>query len=1249
MTSNKNLGITSCLMALESRIMYDAAGMVTAVDPGIDNASQESADSLLQDKAAQTQENNPQSILNLFEGFVPPVTDITPKEIIIIDSDVENYQQLIQGISPDARVIVLASSKDGLGQINDILSNFENLDAIHIVSHGDSGSLLLGNTPLNLQNLDENASQVETWGQSLSEEGDIMLYGCDVAKGEEGQLFVNRLSELTDADVAASTDPTGHENLGGDWDLESQTGNIETAIAFSDQTKDEYYSILADTPTAIGSEFQVHTLTTFEALPSVAALDGGGFVVVWQEFNQTGDADGYGVFGQRYDSAGNLDGGGFIVNTYVTANQHDAQVTGLSGGGFAVVWNSNGQDGSVHGIYTRIYNAAGAPVTGEIQVNTYTTNNQLYPDIAKLSGGSFVVTWDSYGPDGDLYGVFGRQFNAGGTPITGEFQVNTTIASWQDNTKITALSDGGYLITWESFGQDGDGEGIFGQRYNAASTAVGGEFQINTYTASEQYNPHVAGINNGGFVVVWQSNNQDGDGYGIFGQRYDSSSNPVSGEFMVNTYTSTNQHDPEITALNDGGFVVTWTSVGQSDVCGQRYDSNGNALGSEFVVNTTTTGVQNKSSITTLENGDFVAVWQYAPSNHGTYGQMFTTNFSPVLDNTGTMTLTSIPKIIADPPGDTVNEIIASAGGDRITDVDSGALEGIAITNVDETNGTWWFSTNNGSTWTSMTGASNTSAVLLASDANTRIRFIPNGTNFGTNTITFRAWDQSSGSNGDTSVDTTNNGGNTSFSTATETASVYVDNIPSLSSSAVTAYTENASATIIDSAITLGDDSVNMIGAKITISANYIEGKDVLNFTVIGSVTGVWDAPSATLILSGSDTVANYQTALRSVTFESSADNPGEMGGLSRTISFSVDDGLNTSPVATSTVNITAVNDAPLANTQPHIEVIYRGSPEIDSGISLAEKIGGDVDMDGDPIGIAVVNVDETNGVWQYTVDGGSTWSNFITVSDTNATLLAPTGGTRILFTPNDTAFFGTATMNIRIWDQTTGSHGQTGVDVSVNGGANPYSSDLETLAVDIRDIPIIPPPDASGEPLPPSGTGFGDFSEPIVEDRGGDTGLISDTLTEFTEPSDPPFLLDTSLFPFETSDPTSTEQGPELFPENIEEPGPEEIDENNDEFIPEELLEETSEKEIIKEESENDALEKNREETIVDPTSDAPVAGEVALPGDGTLVPPQETAGPPVEGGLSEQLVLEGQKDINEPIQILKVFEEVYELLQCK
>ena len=146
-------------------------------------------------------------------------------------------------------------------------------------------------------------------------------------------------------------------------------------------------------------------------------------------------------------------------------------------------------------------------------------------------------------------------------------------------------------------------------------------------------------------------------------------------------------------------------------------------------------------------------------------------NEAPELDNIGDMTLTTITEDQTNNSGNTVAEIIASAGGDRITDVDAGAVEGIAVTGLTSGNGTWQYSIDGGGSWFDVGAVSDASALLLR--ATDSLRFVPDGLNADTADITFRAWDQGSGSAG-TKVDASTNGGMTAFSTATETASLVI-------------------------------------------------------------------------------------------------------------------------------------------------------------------------------------------------------------------------------------------------------------------------------------------------------------------------------------------------------------------------------------------------------------------------------------------------------------------------------------------
>ncbi|CAG1016854.1 partial Leukotoxin, partial [Anaerolineales bacterium] len=149
--------------------------------------------------------------------------------IAFIDTQVENYQSLINGLPVGTEVVILNPAEDGLVQIAARLQGLTGLDAIDIFSHGEPGSITLGSAVLNNDSLANHAALLAEIGSHLSNAGDILLYGCDVAAGDIGHAFIQQLTQLTGADVAASTDLTGSAALGGDWVLEAQTGTVETA------------------------------------------------------------------------------------------------------------------------------------------------------------------------------------------------------------------------------------------------------------------------------------------------------------------------------------------------------------------------------------------------------------------------------------------------------------------------------------------------------------------------------------------------------------------------------------------------------------------------------------------------------------------------------------------------------------------------------------------------------------------------------------------------------------------------------------------------------------------------------------------------------------------------------------------------------------------------------------------------------------------------------------------------------------
>jgi hypothetical protein len=265
------------------------------------------------------------------------------------------------------------------------------------------------------------------------------------------------------------------------------------------------------------------------------------------------------------------------------------------------------------------------PVGPQFQVNTYTTSRQSWPSVAVDADGDFVVVWESKGSAGNddlAYSIQAQRYDASGNAVGSEFQVNTYTTGYQTSPSVAVDADGDFVVVWES-AVPIDFEtsicSIQGQRYDASGNIVGSEFQVNTYTAIDPGSlSDVAVGGDGGFVVVWESWGSAGTDVdrSIQGQRYDASGNRVGTEFQVNSYTTGRQLYPSVAADADGDFVVVWASYegvfpdDYLDVRGQRYDASGNAVGAEFLVNTYTSSVQSWPSVAVDADGGFVVVWQ---------------------------------------------------------------------------------------------------------------------------------------------------------------------------------------------------------------------------------------------------------------------------------------------------------------------------------------------------------------------------------------------------------------------------------------------------------------------------------------------------------------------------------------------------------------------------------------------------------------------------------------------------------------
>ncbi|MCU7836242.1 MAG: DUF4347 domain-containing protein, partial [gamma proteobacterium symbiont of Taylorina sp.] len=166
--------------------------------------------------------------------------------IAVIDTAIENYQSL-QDTAQQAglEVVLLSGNGDGIEELAERIEGQDDIDALHIFSHGDSGKLLLGDDLLTSDNLDEHTKALEIISGAMSEDGDLLLYGCNVGAGEDGQAFIEDLALITGAGVAASDDLTGHTDLGGDWELEVKQGDIDATPILSEQLLSDYKEVLA--------------------------------------------------------------------------------------------------------------------------------------------------------------------------------------------------------------------------------------------------------------------------------------------------------------------------------------------------------------------------------------------------------------------------------------------------------------------------------------------------------------------------------------------------------------------------------------------------------------------------------------------------------------------------------------------------------------------------------------------------------------------------------------------------------------------------------------------------------------------------------------------------------------------------------------------------------------------------------------------------------------------------------------------
>ncbi|MGB7329593.1 MAG: DUF4347 domain-containing protein, partial [Rubripirellula sp.] len=180
------------------------------------------------------------------------VASTASRQLVLVDSSVPDLDSMLAGIDASSEIVLLSPDKSGVEQVTRILAGRQDLQSVHIISHGSSGALQLGNSVVTEATLVEQQSAIRQWSRSLASGADLMLYGCHTGQGEAGARFVDRLASLTGADVAASIDATGNAAQQGDWDFERVVGSIESSVALTADARQDYRSTLAISIRAAG-------------------------------------------------------------------------------------------------------------------------------------------------------------------------------------------------------------------------------------------------------------------------------------------------------------------------------------------------------------------------------------------------------------------------------------------------------------------------------------------------------------------------------------------------------------------------------------------------------------------------------------------------------------------------------------------------------------------------------------------------------------------------------------------------------------------------------------------------------------------------------------------------------------------------------------------------------------------------------------------------------------------------------------
>ena len=761
-----------------------------------------------------------------------PATVQSTVELVVIDPSADDYEQMVADLQANTdrvfEILVLNPRKDGIAQITDILDSLDDVSAIHLVSHGDDGELLLGTSVLSQQSMGQYAAEMITWQNSMTEDADLLIYGCDLAASESGRDLLESLSVLTGADVAGSDDDTGHAKYGGDWDLEFTSGSIESTIAFSSGLQENWMQLLA-VPQAVNDGYVVNEDTALDS--NDAWFDNNWSFRRTLSFDNSAQSENLtdvpvlvALDASRIDYAQTQDNGEDLrfVDGDGTVLAHEIEEWNEAGTSY--VWVKVQQiDGASDTDFIHMYYGNAGAADGQDAVNVWNADHQAVwhlnetsgnntdstvngDDINTFFGGVDQNATGQIGGANDLDGTDDYMSRSGGGTnlgITGDvtleawvYMENLPAADWAAIIEFAGSGDTEAENNLYSMAVHADGEVAFGHESGAGNdhffdTGVilnaGQWYHVTSVrdVSAKDWTLYIDGAQAG--PALGYAQNATGGGGSDVNAGWDQGYfDGIVDEIRI---SSTERSADWVAAQHASGRDTLITYGYQhtvAGVLGNDLDADSDSLTASLVsgpANAASFSLNVDGSFTYTAVADFNGVDSFTYTNNdGSSDSNVATvtitvnavNDAPVLDNSGSTTVTDIQENDVNNSGDLVSSIIASSG-DPITDVDAAAAEGIAVIGVDDLNGTWEYSTNGGGTWTAFGSVSGSSAVVLTDTANDRIRFVP-GTGYnGAATFLFRGWDTTDGNtSGTTAVDASSSGGSSSFSSSVETAEISV-------------------------------------------------------------------------------------------------------------------------------------------------------------------------------------------------------------------------------------------------------------------------------------------------------------------------------------------------------------------------------------------------------------------------------------------------------------------------------------------